>query len=179
MKGMLLALLLLGSLLPLSASDTSLPPSTPDEANARMAGLLDQIVGEVAGEVGNWSFTYLGVEMLLVTDGAYDRMRILAPIAEGGQLDAAQLRLLLRANFGRALDAKYALFQDRVWSTYVHPLRSLSKEQLISALRQVASLYLTYGTSFSSMDISFGGGEESPGDVTPAPAGTPQDSPQR
>jgi len=162
MKGMLLALLFVGSLLPLSASDATLPTSPPDEANARMDGLLDQIVGEVAGEAGNWSFTYLGVEMILVTDSEHDRMRILAPIAEGGQLDAEQLRTLLRANFDRALDAKYALFRDRVWGTYVHPLRSLSKEQLISALRQVASLYLTYGTSFSSMDINFGGGEESP-----------------
>jgi len=164
---MLFALLLAGGSLSLSASDATSPPVVMDQANARMAALLDQIVGEVAGEAGNWSFTYLGVDMLLVTDSEYDRLRILAPIADGRQLDAAQLRTLLRANFDRALDAKYALFQERVWGTYVHPLRSLSKEQLISALRQVASLYLTYGTSFSSLDISFGGGEETPQGVPP------------
>ena len=34
--------------------------------------------------------------------------------------------------------------------------RGLSKDQLISAVRQVASLVHNFGTSYSSMDIGFG-----------------------
>lgn len=162
MRGIALALLLVGILQPMSASGTAPERSSSAEANQRMSELLGQIVGDVTGEAGNWSFTYLGVDMILLTDAEYDRMRILAPIADARTLDRAQLRTLLEADFDRALDARYALFKDRVFGVYVHPLRSLSKEQLISALRQVASLYQTYGTSFSSMDIGFGGEHEAP-----------------
>jgi hypothetical protein len=147
-----------GSMSVVLSEETAQPDSTTGKTdNAVLTELLEQIVGDFEGEVGRWNFTYLGVEMILLTNEEYDRMRVIAPVADSGELSEIQLRVLLEANFNRALDAKYALFEGNVWSIYVHPLSNLSKTQLISALRQVASLRHTYGTSFSSMDILFGG----------------------
>ena len=91
-------------------------------------------------------------------------MRIVAPVADGTILNEGQLRVLMEANFDRALDAKYALYEGSVWSVFVHPLAELSEAELLSAIRQVAALHASYGTTLSSMDIVFGGAAEGDGD---------------
>ena len=40
----------------------------------------------------------------------------------------------------------------------MHPLSTLTESDLQSAVKQVAALRTTYGTTYSSMDIVFGGG---------------------
>lgn len=94
----------------------------------------------------------------VITDERADRMRIIAPIISTKDLSKDDLLNLLEANFDRALDAKYTVFEDAVWATFVHPLSTLTRQELVSAVKQVAALRNTYGSTYSSMDVVFGGG---------------------
>ncbi|MBW2687239.1 MAG: hypothetical protein JRE19_15185 [Deltaproteobacteria bacterium] len=66
------------------------------------------------------------------------------------------------ANFHSALDARYAISGEWLYSIYLHPLESLSDGELRSAVSQVVMLVKTYGTTYSSAGIVFGGGAEQP-----------------
>jgi hypothetical protein len=136
---------------PRAAEPGSAP--TDDRAVVRM---LANWVQRLQGNAGQWSFVFEDVQMFLVTDQAADRMRIVAPVADATMLSHGQLRVLMEANFDRALDAKYAIFEGSVWSIFVHPLAELSEDELESAIRQVAALQANYGTTFSSMGVVFG-----------------------
>jgi hypothetical protein len=57
------------------------------------------------------------------------------------------------------LDARYAVAQGQLWSTFMHRMTSLSQEDFVSALAQTVTLVKTYGTTFSSGAMSFGGGD--------------------
>ena len=111
---------------------------------------------KVEGQAGNWQIDFNGLPMIVVTDKNANRMRIISPIGESKKLDEETLRILLKANFSTALDAKYAIFNDVLWSTYVHPLGELTDEQFKDALRQVFNLTKNFGTSFSSTGVIFG-----------------------
>ena len=81
----------------------------------------------------------------------------MAPIIGQGDLDAEDLEILLAANFGRALDAKYALNDGVLWSLYMHPLAELSEVQFADGVEQVATLADNFGGSFASSNLSFSG----------------------
>ena len=81
-----------------------------------------------------------------------------AGVIEESKLKEEDLKTMMEANFDRALDAKYALSNGVLWSVYAHPLKELQKEQLIDAIYQVKNLVNNYGTSYTSTDFIFGGG---------------------
>jgi hypothetical protein len=68
---------------------------------------------------------------------------------------------MLQANFDTALDARYSVAKGVLWSLYLHPLESLSDEQFLASLGQVVNLAASFGTSYSSGGLSFGGGDSS------------------
>ena len=57
------------------------------------------------------------------------------------------------------LDARYCIAKSIVWSTYLHPLSPLTDEQFLLGLGQVINLANTYGSTFSSGALIFGGGD--------------------
>ena len=63
---------------------------------------------------------------------------------------------MLDANFHSALDARYAVSEGIVYALFLHPISSLTPQQIVSALDQVVSLVTTFGTSFSSGQLQFG-----------------------
>ena len=107
----------------------------------------------------NWQLTIDERTLLVVTDPANGRMRIITPIAEVEGLPDAALMRLLQANFDTALDARYAVAQGLVWGTFIHPLPTLEQRDFASGLLQVKSLADTFGTSFSSGLLNYGGGD--------------------
>ena len=157
-----LAALLLLTFSPLLADAPPPAPAAPKPGVAMNNHYLEQtlrsMTSEIEGEPGRWMFTWFDTEMMLVTDEPADRMRIIAPIAESASLDAEMLRFLMEVNFERALDAKYAIWENTLWATYVHPLSSLTVEEFKAGARQVTNLVNTYGTEFTSTGMSFGGG---------------------
>ncbi len=65
----------------------------------------------------------------------------------------------MQANFDTALDARYAIAKATLWSTFIHPLRSLDDEALLKGLGQVVNLANTFGSTYSSGLLIFGGGD--------------------
>lgn len=105
------------------------------------------------------TFTIDDTTVTLVFDIDADRMRLFSQIAPSDGLSGPQLRRLMQANFDTALDARYAVAQGQLWSTFIHPLTSLTQDDFVSALAQTVTLVKTYGTTYSSGAMSFGGGD--------------------
>ena len=124
--------------------------------------LLDSYLTELEGENGFWRGVREDVQIFVLSDDSHDRMRIMAPIGELKELETHVLKMLLEANYDRALDAKYALRGREVWSVSVHPLATLAPDDFASFLDQVVRLVKNTGSSYASSDLVFGAGD--PGD---------------
>ena len=112
---------------------------------------------EVDGHSGNWRFNFRERTTLVMTDQTANRMRIMTPILEEKEISKSQYKVMLEANFDKALDAKYAVHEGIVWSVYTHPLGELTVEQFRDAVRQVATLADNFGGTYTSTNLVFGG----------------------
>ncbi|PRX55428.1 hypothetical protein [Flagellimonas meridianipacifica] len=148
MRNFLLLFLLSGSLLSLSAQNMD-----PD--------LLYDVIKQEADTVkvsGNsYQFLYNEAMLICIYDENANRMRIITPIVKREEIDEEELLNALVANFHSALDVKYALSDEILWSVYAHPLQQLSEEQVVDAIQQVYAAALTFGTTYSSTTMVFPG----------------------
>lgn len=126
------------------------------ERLGRLVRLIDQ---NAVQQANSWQFQFQQRPMFLVYDEKADRMRLLTPIVESAQLDADLMLRMLQANYDAVLDPRYAVAKEIVWSVYIHPLSPLDESQLASAVVQVHTAAATFGTSFSSGALVFGGGD--------------------
>ena len=126
---------------------------TQDEMEKAVAGIVE--VEEA--KKGYVVFEHKNVKMALISDVNHDRMRIIAPITKYSELTLDQVKNMMESNFHKALDARYAESNDVVYSAFIHPMSPLSEAELIKALDQVATLALTFGTSYTSGELSYGG----------------------
>lgn len=108
---------------------------------------------------GQIQFRVADIQINVVTDENADRMRIIVPILPSDQLDQETLFRVMQANFDSALDARYAIGQGILWSAFVHPLSSLTEPDFLSALGQTINTATSFGSSFSSGALVFGGGD--------------------
>lgn len=127
-------------------------PMTPE----RLARILRAVDPLAAPSGGGIALTLDDVPVLVFMDAAADRMRAVVPVASVEGLSPEDLMRVLQANFDTALDARYAVAGGRLWSVYLHPLRSLQRDQLLSGLAQVVTLAQTYGGLYASGAMSFG-----------------------
>ncbi|MCH9750987.1 MAG: type III secretion system chaperone [Alphaproteobacteria bacterium] len=143
------------------------PESAPDAEDAppTVTAAIDLLtvvtmIDEDASITSNGAtFEVDGTPVTLVFDVNADRMRLFTRVASSDGLSGAQLKRLMQANFDTALDARYAIAGGQVWSTFMHPLVSLSQDDFVSAIAQTVTLVRTYGTTFSSGALSFGAGD--------------------
>ena len=112
------------------------------------------------GSAGNWQMVIEGTLLMCITDENHNRMRIISPIIEEDRLSNEEKQKLLEANFHSALDARYAISDGYLWSAFIHPLRELTKDQVMDALSQVYTAALTFGTTYNSSGLTFPGNEE-------------------
>ncbi|MEM6421581.1 MAG: hypothetical protein AAF698_03255 [Pseudomonadota bacterium] len=98
-------------------------------------------------------------ELLFIADPVHNRMRLMSAIRPAEGLTGPEMIRIMQANFDSALDARYAIARGTLWSVYVHPLRELTETQFVAAIGQVVNAAETYGTSYSSGLITFGGGD--------------------
>lgn len=123
--------------------------------NAELDRLFHSLDVPVEGTAGNWQIALEHGRIICLTDEKHNRMRFISPIRETSEMDANELTRCLEANFHTALDIKYAISDGVLWSTFIHPLAELSEPQARDALEQVYSGVLTYGSSYSSSNLSF------------------------
>ena len=120
---------------------------------------IDKIIYIVADSVkgieGNWQFMLKDRLLICVTDTTNNRMRIMTPIIEQKKLAYTDMLKLMESNFHTALDVKYAIADDLLWSVFIHPLRELNKKQVLDAIQQVYTAAHTYGTTYNSTGLSF------------------------
>lgn len=126
--------------------------------NQKLEEIIKKESPLVEGQEGAWQVLFGERILLIVTDQANNRMRIFTPIIEEEKIEETELKNMLIANFHSALDAKYSLYDGFVVSVFTHPLKELTSNQLVDAMKQVASLANTFGTTYTSTELFFGGG---------------------
>ena len=134
----------------------TVPPRSQTMTIQMLQGLLKEVAQDLKGENGQWRFTYGGVDMVILSSVAHDRMRIIAPVGPEANVTDQQRQRMLEANFHSTLDARYATSNGMIYAAYLHPLSPLQRDEVFSALHQVAQLVKTFGTTYSSSDLSFG-----------------------
>jgi len=144
---------------------------------AAISKLLESYLSDLEGHPGFWRGIREQVPVYAFSDDKNDRMRLMAPIGELRELDPQVLKVLLQANYDRALDAKYALRGNEVWAVAVHPLATLAPDDFASFINQVVKLVKNTGSTYASSDLVFlaappageEGEGESPGDSGEGP----------
>ncbi len=124
-----------------------------------MESTVKQLSQQSRGGQGVVEFTFRDLPMMLISDVTHNRMRIITPIAEYKILGKQQIDEVMESNFHSALDARYAVSDGILYSVYVHTLSDLNQRLLLSAINQVSSLALTFGTDYNSGALSFGAQE--------------------
>lgn len=122
-------------------------------------GLVKTIDPEATRDGNMWQFSLADRQVYLVADPTADRMRVMTPIAQTGTLPVELYERMMQANFDAALDARYAVAQNLVWSVFIHPLASLTEQELLSGTAQTVTAAINFGTSFSSGATVYGGGD--------------------
>jgi hypothetical protein len=127
--------------------------------NDRLDTIILRMDGNPEGRKGYWQFKISKLTVTVITDEKADRMRIIIPIAETEKLDQDHLYRIMQANFDSTLDGRYAIAKKILWSTYLHPLSSLSDDEFLLGLGQTINLVTTFGTTYTSGLLNFGGGD--------------------
>lgn len=133
----------------------SFPLQAQDMNNESLEKILYVVSDTLIGQAGAWEFIVEELPMICLTDETHNRMRIISPIAEMSEITDEQVKEAMEANFHSALDVKYAISSDVMWVAYIHPLKELTKDQVLSAISQVYYGHLTFGTSYTSSDLAF------------------------
>ena len=129
------------------------------EAASRLRNIVQRIDPNAELLPNGATFRVQNIPVTLVYDINADRMRLISPASSIEELDAEMLVRLMQANFDTALDSRYALAGGILWATYLHPLSTLSSDQFGSGLGQTINLVATFGSTFTSGAIVFGGGD--------------------
>lgn len=122
-----------------------------------LVSIIQQEADTALVEGNSVRFLFNESMLICIHDESANRMRIISPIVEREKLGEEELLNALVANFHTALDVKYALSDEIVWSVYAHPLKELTEAQVIDAIQQVYAAAITFGQSYSSTNLSFPG----------------------
>jgi len=129
--------------------------------NKRLNKLIKKLDPKAEGGEGAWKFVIDEVEYMCFTDEAADRMRIMAAVAPLNEVTEEQMAECMKANFDRALDARYCVNHGVLWTAFIHPLKCLTTDLFKSGVFQVGTARETFGTEYTSGGLLFGGGEKS------------------
>ena len=81
----------------------------------RLAQIIMDIDPDAAITPSGIELTIEDIPVLVVMAPAADRMRAMVPIASVEDVTPEEMSRMMQANFDTALDARYAVAQDRVW----------------------------------------------------------------
>ncbi|MEM8500225.1 MAG: hypothetical protein AAF542_19575 [Pseudomonadota bacterium] len=161
MKTLIAFIAIIANLLPIFGHAGEAQAADSKMDNARLETLMKSMKLDIQGDAGQWRFELEGFFAMVITDENADRMRIIVQIPDTEALDAALLLRLMQANFDSALDARYAIANGSLWSTFIHPLSPLEDTEFASGLAQAITLAATFGGSYSSGALLYQGGDSS------------------
>ncbi|MEM6898637.1 MAG: hypothetical protein AAF583_02540 [Pseudomonadota bacterium] len=162
---LILSALVSGSVV--AQDNVPLPPDAPEAPEVFIGPMTGERLGAVIQQIdtnaiarGNGYIFRVGErDMMTVFDENADRMRVISPIISAEDLPPELLERMLQANYDAVLDARYAIANGQVWAVFIHPLSSLTDDQLLSGIAQTAIAVETFGTTFTSGIVTFGGGD--------------------
>jgi len=144
----------------LSACNSNSAPTSSEKMTASNLKTLIEKFDEKAIATGNSvTFSLNERELLMVYDEKADRMRIITPVAPSGIASEEVLIRMMQANYDAVLDVRYAMANDIIWTVFIHPLSSLTQDDFLSGIAQTVTAAQTFGTSFTSGAMVFGGGD--------------------
>ncbi|WP_422084127.1 hypothetical protein [Ulvibacterium sp.] len=123
----------------------------------KLGELIESVTDTFEINGNSFRFVYKDAFLFTIYDENANRMRIISPIIQRSEIEEEQLLNALVANFHSALDVKYALSDEIIWSVFTHPLRELSDHQVLDAIDQVYLANVTFGTTYSSTNLVFPG----------------------
>jgi hypothetical protein len=145
------------------------PPAAPKPKAAAEGTMTAKRMGEIikrldpkakaTANASAWQFHVEEVPVVVVTDAGNNRMRIMIALKKADAMSPEELLRLSQANFDTALDARYAIAKGLLWATFIHPLSELHDTQFITGIGQTVNAAKSYGTTYSSGVLSFGGGD--------------------
>lgn len=125
--------------------------------NERLGQLVRKLATEMEDDQpGFWKFEFDERLVFVITDESHNRMRVMTPVTEVNEIPGNEWITLMSANFDRALDARYCVNGEFLWSAFIHPLQELSADQFVDAVKQVVTLSKNFGVSYSSSNLIFG-----------------------
>lgn len=143
--------------------DGSQPPASEPQlegmSGEQLVAMIAKIDPEYQRQGNGVQFSLRDRPVLLAFDENAGRMRVYTPVAQAGILDQSLMKRMLQANFDSALDARYAIANELVWSVFIHPLAGLNEQRVASGIAQVIVAAETFGTTFTSGAIIYGGGD--------------------
>ncbi len=128
-----------------------------DMSSEKLTDLITKVSDTIITSGNSIQFSYKQRPLYCIYDENANRMRIISPIIETKDLEEEQLLNALVANFHSALDVKYALSDEVMWSVFIHPLKELQDHQVLDAIDQVYAASITFGSSYSSTNLVFPG----------------------
>ena len=103
--------------------------------NRRLQSLIQGAATEILeDQLGFWKFEFADRLIFVITDQGHNRMRIMSPVVEAATISEEEWPILMAANFDRALDARYCVNNEMLWSAFIHPLKELSDSQFLDGL---------------------------------------------
>ena len=123
--------------------------------NKQLDTIFHSLIEDIKGSNGHWQFIVGDTQVICLTDELHNRMRFMAPIIETDKLTPNEINKCLEANFHTALDIKYAISDDILWSVFMHPLKELTERQVEDAIQQVYAGAQNFGSSYSSSNLYF------------------------
>jgi uncharacterized protein (DUF1697 family) len=121
----------------------------------KLGTMLETISDSIVSRSSQWQFIIKNTPFIAIADSTHNRMRIMSPIIESDKLSENLKTASLMANFHTALDVKYAISDNVLWSVYIHPLKELTENQVLDAVSQVYYAKINFGTTFSSTSLVF------------------------
>ena len=151
---------------PETNGDTDQPTEQQSLAEGMTKTTLIQTLRQISDTTeelpnGVITLTVNDAQLLVMVAEPANRMRVVSPVIQAAELTQEQMAAILVSNYHLALDARYAVGEGILYSAYIHPLKELTTAQVESAIRQVATLRNTFGTSYTSGELSFGIQQES------------------
>ena len=134
-------------------AEQAAPPdfAAPTMTAERLGELVLRIDSEAQQSGSVWQFTVDSFETVLVYDIDADRMRVMIPINDADALPPEELVRLMQANFDSALDARYAIANDRhIMGRYVNskPQNLLLWATVIVVVALTATLLIMNATGW-------------------------------
>jgi len=152
-------IVILTSLLAFAGCNATSPVSADRMTSETMASLIQKFDKDAKVNANSVEFKLNEHDLILVYDKKADRMRIIAPIAQSGIASEEVLVRMLQANYDAVLDTRYAMANNIIWATFIHPLSSLTQEDFLSGIAQTVTAVDTFGSTYTSGAMVFGGGD--------------------